>query len=239
MKIKKTIIIGILLLGIVAVVIPAASADECRSNQWQPTFVRHDSIGQYVYFYVEPNSSFTRLNTPQEYQNACLSRGVRMRINGQDCRQRKFSDFGCGCNITPSPNETCRRFQNFLRISGGGAVQPGMEQNTDRPGSDFRRFVMSSPNPNACQNACTNDSKCRAWTYVRPGVQTSHAVCWLKHAIPNPIPNTCCVSGVVRGMGSSPGGSPPAVQGGQSGGSRCNSNTDCATGICLLGVCSK
>jgi hypothetical protein len=228
-----------LLLVIFTVGIPAASADECRSNQWQPTFVRHNSIGQYVYFYVEPNGSFTRLNTPQEYQNACRARGVRMRINGQDCRQRQFSDFGCGCNITPSPNETCRRFQDFLRVSGSEAARPGTEQNTDRPGGDFNRFVMPSPNPDVCRNACISDRRCRAWTYVRPGVQASQAVCWLKSVIPNPVPNTCCVSGVVRGTGSSPGSSPPPVRGGQPGGSRCNSNTDCATGICLLGVCSN
>lgn len=239
MKMKKTIHIGILLLVIVAFGVPSAYADECNSNRWQPTFVRHDSIGQYVYFYVEPNGSFTRLNTPQEYQNACLSRGVRMKINGQDCRQRRFSDFGCGCNITPSPNETCRRFQTFLRVSGSGAVRPGMEQNTDRPGGDFTRFIMSSPNPEVCRNACSSDSRCRAWTYVRPGIQASQAVCWLKQVVPNPVPSNCCVSGVVRGIGSPSTGARPPVQGGSHSGSRCNSNTDCATGICLLGVCSK
>lgn len=239
MKLKIAINIGILLLVMVAVGIRTASADECRSNQWQPTFVRHDSIGQYIYFYVEPNGSFTRLNTQQEYQNACISRGVRMRINGQDCRQRKFSDFGCGCNITPSPNQTCRRFQDFLRVSSGPALRPGMEQNTDRPGGDFRQFALSSPNPEACQNACNSDRRCRAWTYVRPGVQGSQAVCWLKQVIPNPVPNTCCVSGAVRGVASSPGVPPPPARGRNPGGSRCNSNTDCAGGICLLGVCSK
>lgn len=230
---------SMLLLMVLAVGLVDASADECRSNHWQPTFVRHDSIGQYVYFYVEPNGRFTRLNTPQEYQNACRTRGVRMRINGQDCRYRQFSDFGCGCNLTPSPNQTCRRFQDFLRASGGGSMQPGMEANTDRRGGDYRNFALSSPDPAACQNACRGEGRCRAWTFVRPGIQGPQAMCWLKHNIPPPLQNTCCISGVVRsgmtapsGSGASPGVRRPA-------GASCGSNSDCNTGICLLGVCAN
>jgi len=38
-----------------------------------------------------------------------------MTINGQTCLQRDWGGFGCGCNITPSPNSTCAAFQDFLR----------------------------------------------------------------------------------------------------------------------------
>jgi hypothetical protein len=76
---------------------------------------------------------------------------------------------------------------------------PGMESNTDRPGSDRHRLIMDDPE--VCRLACVNDRKqdkrdgCRAWTYVKPGVQDARGVCYLKNPAPNPVPNTCCISG--------------------------------------------
>ena len=37
---------------------------------------------------------------------------------------------------------------------------------------------------------------CVAFTYVNPGVQGPRARCWLKGAVPAPVPDACCVSGV-------------------------------------------
>lgn len=91
----------------------AVSAGECTSNRFQPTFVRHNSVAPQVY-YVEPNGSFTPMRNPAEAQAVCQARGVRQLIGGQSCFQRNWGDFGCGCNITPSPNATCARFQRAL-----------------------------------------------------------------------------------------------------------------------------
>jgi len=88
-------------------------ADECRQNSWQPTFVRHDSVSPTMFYFT--GSTFIPVSSPQEAQQICLSRGVRMTINGQTCAQRDWGGFGCGCNITPSPNRTCAAFQSFLR----------------------------------------------------------------------------------------------------------------------------
>jgi hypothetical protein len=72
-----------------------------------------------------------------------------------------------------------------------------MENNTDRPGSDIDRSAMDDPE--TCRLACVNNRKqgkgCRAWTWVRPGVQESRGVCYLKNPAPSPVPNTCCISG--------------------------------------------
>jgi hypothetical protein len=95
-----------------------AQADECRSNHWQPTFVRHDSVVPPIYYYVEPAGGFTPVRSEQEALEACRARGVRNTIDGQNCLQREWRGFGCGCNITPAPNSTCARFQNFLRSGG-------------------------------------------------------------------------------------------------------------------------
>ena len=79
------------------------------------------------------------------------------------------------------------------------------ENDTNRPGSDYRDFDVQG-DPNACRNACWNDSACQAYTYVKPGVQGQYAHCWLKNAVPNPGANNCCVSGYKTGGGSDTSG---------------------------------
>ena len=96
-----------------------AEAAECRSNRWQPTFVRHNSVSPTIY-YVEPGGGFTRMLSPAHAQATCRSRGVRNTIGGRTCRQRSWGGFACGCNISPSPNATCARFQRWLRVRLGG-----------------------------------------------------------------------------------------------------------------------
>jgi len=71
-----------------------------------------------------------------------------------------------------------------------------MEQNTNRPGQDYRSFDLAAPDPKQCQNACLEDAKCKAWSYVKPGVQGPKARCWLKSGVPPPEPAPCCISGV-------------------------------------------
>jgi hypothetical protein len=83
----------------------------------------------------------------------------------------------------------------------------GMEDGTDRPGLDYHREEMRPDRRNAeeCQLQCLRSDRCRAWTYVRPGVQGIAGVCYLKHAVPKAVPNACCVSGV-KPSKTGPGG---------------------------------
>lgn len=78
------------------------------------------------------------------------------------------------------------------------------EQNTDRPGSDYRSFDLEPKRPGSlwgsdtdCRLACENDGKCQTWTYVKPGVQGPKARCWLKNSVPAARTSNCCVSGVI------------------------------------------
>lgn len=68
------------------------------------------------------------------------------------------------------------------------------EGRIDRPGSDYRRFDTNSWK--TCQTQCGRESPCRAWSYVRAGVQTTSGRCWLKNAVPRPVDNADVVSGV-------------------------------------------
>jgi hypothetical protein len=77
-------------------------------------------------------------------------------------------------------------------------ILSGMENTTDRPGSDYRAFPVGI-NPADCQNVCLEDrTTCRAWTYVRQGIQGPNPVCRLKNAQPLAVHNDCCISGTVR-----------------------------------------
>lgn len=76
---------------------------------------------------------------------------------------------------------------------------PGMEVSTDRPGSDYDKFHINDQRPDRCQSECARQSdRCRAWTYVQPGIQHKLAVCYLKSAVPPPTANNCCTSGVQK-----------------------------------------
>ncbi len=74
-----------------------------------------------------------------------------------------------------------------------------MEPDTDRPWNDFRHFIPAAADPALCQQACQADTRCKAWTYVKPNtVQGPGPNCYLKSPAPVASHNTCCVSGIGR-----------------------------------------
>lgn len=85
----------------------------------------------------------------------------------------------------------------FVGLSSVQAQSPGqLEGGINRPGGDYNSMELDQPNPAICQATCFQDSRCRSFTYVLPGVQGPRARCWLKNSVPPPQPNNCCVSGV-------------------------------------------
>ena len=86
------------------------------------------------------------------------------------------------------------RVNNSLPINAP-VVRISAENNTDRLGQDYRGFDLAQADPNLCQLACSGETQCQAWTYVKPNIQTAAARCYLKTGTPNPTPNACCVSG--------------------------------------------
>ena len=75
-------------------------------------------------------------------------------------------------------------------------VEQAVEINTDRPGGDFRDFAVNGSDSGACWRACSEDAKCAAWTFIKPGARGPVGHCWLKNQIPDPVVDTCCDSGV-------------------------------------------
>jgi hypothetical protein len=62
------------------------------------------------------------------------------------------------------------------------------------PGSDYSSFETT--NPVECQDRCLAEpGTCRAWTWVKPGIQNPGGNCWLKSQVPEPAFDSCCISG--------------------------------------------
>ena len=87
-------------------------------------------------------------------------------------------------------------------VRGAGVVEPRtgpVEFSIDRLGGDYRYFdTATDASGAACKAACESESKCRAWTYVRPGYIGVSARCYLKDRLTRPRAKPCCISSVVR-----------------------------------------
>jgi hypothetical protein len=82
--------------------------------------------------------------------------------------------------------------------SVAGAIRSTLEEGVDRSGYDYRNFWLPNPEAPLCQEACLNDARCRAWTFVAAGYQGSSSACWLKSDVPTAANRPCCVSGIIR-----------------------------------------
>jgi|SRR5665647_803281 len=87
-------------------------------------------------------------------------------------------------------------------VRGAGVVElrnGAVETSIDRFGGDYRNFSLKpGESSEACKAACTEDNKCRAWTFARPGYVGKEAHCYLKKEIKPPRRKAGFISGVVR-----------------------------------------
>ncbi len=63
---------------------------------------------------------------------------------------------------------------------------------TNLPGQDYDSF--DAPSAQVCRNTCGGESRCQAYTWVKPGIQGPSGRCWLKHALPAIVKDACCDS---------------------------------------------
>lgn len=73
-----------------------------------------------------------------------------------------------------------------------------LELDANRLGGDYQVVELPAADPELCRAACDDDAKCKAFTYVKPGLQGKTARCWLKGPVVPParLNEGCCVSGV-------------------------------------------
>jgi choice-of-anchor C domain-containing protein len=89
-------------------------------------------------------------------------------------------------------------FIDEIKLINTQYTENGFEYSTNRPGYDYKNFDLPRNNAMLCKQACDNDPKCKAWTFVKPGYQGSNPRCHLKYAVPNPVLNTFTISGVKK-----------------------------------------
>jgi hypothetical protein len=150
-----------------------------------------------------PGGDYSNFRVPGADPAACAARCDR---EGR-CKAWSFS-----YPATARSSATCwlksdvtARVENNCCVSGvrgAGVIEPRdgkIEFSIDRTGGDYRSFdTPSDPSGAACAAACDGDSRCRAWTYVRPGYIGGAARCYLKERVTRPRSKPCCISGVVR-----------------------------------------
>lgn len=83
-----------------------------------------------------------------------------------------------------------------LALSVHAQAHANAEVGIDRRGGDYRSFDLPVDAPALCASQCAQEGQCRAWTYVKPGVQGPLARCWLKNVVPAPSRDANTVSGV-------------------------------------------
>jgi hypothetical protein len=81
-------------------------------------------------------------------------------------------------------------------VAASDTVMSDMQWDCDRKGMDFKEFEPPEADPTYCEDACAEDNKCVAWTYVKPHtIKGSKSRCYLKSAMPQMEPNPNCISG--------------------------------------------
>ena len=63
---------------------------------------------------------------------------------------------------------------------------------TNLPGRDYANF--SAPSAFVCRTSCGGESRCQAYTWVKPGIQGPTGHCWLKSSLPAIVKDQCCDS---------------------------------------------
>ena len=181
----------------------------------------------------EPNFRGCKLYVDRNYGSPDFGAGVTPDRPWHEL-PKKFSSIACaqGCKVTVYENAefggasvTWGGFIPYVgtnwddRISSAKVacaplpselpVDASMENNVNRPGSDYTDF--ETPTPRACQHACNVQSdRCHAWSFVRPRTPGAFGRCYLKSSVPDAVDDTCCVSGHYRRLGKASGKSEPS-----------------------------
>ncbi len=77
----------------------------------------------------------------------------------------------------------------LIVLSGSAIAVDGI----NLPGHDYANF--EAPSAFVCRTTCGGESRCQAYTWVKPGIQGPGGRCWLKHSVPAIVKDTCCDSG--------------------------------------------
>lgn len=86
----------------------------------------------------------------------------------------------------------CVSLAGLLGLAAGLAVPAHAVDGVNLPGRDYRNFP--APSAITCRHSCGGESRCQAYTWVKPGIQGPTGMCWLKSSEPPIVRDPCCDS---------------------------------------------
>ena len=84
-------------------------------------------------------------------------------------------------------------FALVVLLSGFAAGAFAADDGHNRMGYDYSIFAIDAGGPQACEQACQQDARCKAWTFIKPVSQ-----CRLKYDVGQDTINGCCVAGLKK-----------------------------------------
>jgi hypothetical protein len=120
----------------------------------------------------------------------------------------EFADICCtsGVEREPAPD---MRVPPPVPAGVTGAL-PGIELE----GGTYRYLEGADVTPPACQATCRAEGQCLAWDYVRPGIYSADARCFLKNSASTQVVSPCCIAGFERQIaGGATASAAPALPG--------------------------
>ena len=141
-----------------------------------------------IHIYSDEPGDFHIGGDEEEYTAECgFEQGFATGIHIRASDSVEGLDLDCGSiNIgsTSSP------------LTADAPIPPAADDGMNRPGNDISSSDLATADPALCEQSCTGNGQCQAWTYVKPGVQGPAARCWLKSPAPATHPDPCCISGL-------------------------------------------
>ena len=160
--------------------------DECITKHWENRNATHRP------------SECTESNQIYNYPFTSLHFGIQQALCSRNPGRQRID---ATITVTYTGDKGCLLDRNNWRRSVATdhrikCPTAEVEQNVDRPGMDYTHFNLPPlATSERCRSRCARDSRCQAWTYVKPTGENP-PVCWLKSGVPSPRQDRCCVSGV-------------------------------------------
>lgn len=135
-------------------------------------------------------------------QNGNIASGTQMVLEPCTGETKQRFTFSYQGSLVDIPNRMVAERFGWFRFALGTTSTTADRfrslRKIDIAGSDYRWFDTENDNGAICAKTCADENQCRAFTWVRPGIQGPSARCWLKNAIPSAAPNINVMSGIVR-----------------------------------------
>jgi hypothetical protein len=148
--------------------------------------------------HLPPHTAGAVVQVIKDYKYDLLACPAGERATGIQGKSGNFIDaMGLICAALPAAVSTAPPAAKPVIHTGRPKPFDGtFSVGTNLYGSDYRNVALNDNFASTCRDLCQNDAPCKAWTWVKPGVQNPKAMCWLKNSIPAPSEDANTTSGV-------------------------------------------